>query len=103
MEGKKIKHEGQLTDAFYFCLGGAVGQNAAVARPVGYRCPAPLVPESIERLLRQYLGTRATGENLRAWFVRHSNDELRAHLAGEAVAAVERDIPAGPVPHGVAD
>ena len=103
MEGKKIKHEGQLTDAFYFCLGGAVGQNAAVARPVGYRCPAPLVPESIERLLRQYLGTRATGENLRAWFARHSNDELRAHLAGEAVAAVERDIPAGPVPHGVAD
>ena len=103
MEGKKIKHEGQLTDAFYFCLGGAVGQNAAVARPVGYRCPAPLVPESIERLLRQYLGTRATGENLRAWFARHSNDELRAHLAGEAVAAVERDVPAGPVPHGVAD
>lgn len=103
MEGKKIKHEGQLTDAFYFCLGGAVGQNAAVARPVGYRCPAPLVPESIERLLRQYLGTRATGENLRAWFARHSNDELRAHLAGEAVAAVERDVPAGPVPHGVGD
>jgi sulfite reductase (ferredoxin) len=103
MEGKKIKHDGQLVDAFYFCLGGAVGQHASIARTVGYRCPAPLVPESIERLLRQYLGTRATGENLRAWFARHSNDELRAHLAGEAVAAVERDVPAGPVPHGVAD
>jgi sulfite reductase (ferredoxin) len=103
MEGKKIKHEGKLTDAYYFCLGGAVGQNAAIARPVGYRCPAPLVPESIERLLRQYLGSRQPEENLRAWFLRHSDDELRAHLAGEALAAVERDLPTGPVPHGVAE
>ncbi len=103
IEGKKIKHEGQLTDAYYFCLGGAVGQHAAVARPVGYRCPAPLVPEAIERLLRQYLADRTPGENLRAWFSRYSNDELRAHLAGEVVAPVERDLPAGRVPHSVAD
>ena len=103
IEGKKIKHEGKLTDAFYFCLGGAVGQHAAIARPVGYRCPAPLVPESIERLLRQYLADRLPAENLRAWFSRHSNDQLRAHLAGQALPAVERDLPAGPVPHSVAD
>jgi sulfite reductase (ferredoxin) len=103
IEGKKIKLEGELTDAYYFCLGGAVGQHAAVARPVGYRCPAPLVPDAIERLLREYLADRWPGENLRAWFSRHSNDELRAHLAGEILAAVERDLPAGPVPHGVAD
>jgi sulfite reductase (ferredoxin) len=103
LEGKKIKHEGKLTDAFYFCLGGAVGQHAGVARPVGYRCAAPLVPEAIERLLRQYLLGRAESENLRAWFARHSNDELRAQLAGEVVAAVERDKPTAPVPHGVAE
>ena len=103
IEGKKIKHEGKLTDAYYFCLGGAVGQHAAVARPVGYRCPALLVPEAIERLLRQYLAGRETGENLRAWFGRHSDDELRVHLAGEVLAAVERDVPAGHVPHGVAE
>jgi sulfite reductase (ferredoxin) len=103
IEGKKIKHEGKLTDAYYFCVGGAVGQHAAIARPVGYRCPAPLVPESIERLLRQYLADRNDGENLRAWFSRYPDEELRAHLAGEALAPVERDIPAGRVPHGVAD
>jgi sulfite reductase (ferredoxin) len=103
IEGKKIKHEGKLTDAYYFCLGGAVGQHAAVARTVGYRCPAPLVPEAIERLLRQYLSDRIPNENLRAWFGRHSDEELRAHLAGEAVAAVERDLPTGRVPHGVGD
>ncbi|HTW60788.1 MAG TPA: nitrite/sulfite reductase [Terracidiphilus sp.] len=103
LEGKKIKHEGRMTDAFYFCLGGAVGQYAGVARPVGYRCPAPLVPEAIERLLRRYLALRAPGENLRAWFARHTNDELRAQLAGEALEAVERDLPTAPVPHGVAE
>jgi len=102
IEGKKIKHEGKLTDAYYFCLGGAVGEHAGIARPVGYRCPAPLVPEAIERLLRKYLVGRTEGENLRAWFGRHTNDELRGHLAGEAVEAVERDLPSGPVPHAVA-
>ena len=103
MEGKKIKHDGKLTDAYYFSLGGALGQHAGISRPVGYRCPAPLVPEAIERLLRQYMGTRTHNENLRAWLQRHSNDELRGFLAGEVLAAVERDLPTGRVPHGVAD
>jgi sulfite reductase (ferredoxin) len=103
IEGKKIKLEGKFVDAYYFCLGGAVGQHAAIARPVGYRCPASLVPEAITRLLRQYLASRQSlddesKENLRAWFSRHSNDELRAYLAGEALAAVERDTPTGRVP-----
>ena len=103
IEGKKIKHEGKLTDAYYFCLGGAVGRHASIARPVGYRCPAPLVPEAIERLLRGYLATRAPEENLRAWFLRHTDDELRASLAGEELAPVERDLPTGRVPLGAAD
>jgi sulfite reductase (ferredoxin) len=103
IEGKKIKHEGKLVDAYYFCLGGSVGQHAGIARPVGYRSPASLVPDAIARLLRKYLITRETNENLRAWFARHSNDELRSHLAGEARAPVERDLPTGRVPHAVAD
>jgi sulfite reductase (ferredoxin) len=103
LEGKKIKHEGKLADAFYFCLGGAVGEYAGVARPVGYRCAASEVPEAIERLLRRYLGGRARAESLRSWFARHSNDELRSQLAGEDLDPVERDLPAGPVPHAVAE
>jgi sulfite reductase (ferredoxin) len=103
IEGKKIKHEGKLIDAYYFCLGGAVGHHASIARPVGFRCPATLVPEAIERLLRHYLATRQREENLRAWFARHSNDELRADLAGEALPPAERDLPTGSVPHGIAD
>ena len=107
LEGKKIKHEGQLADAYYFCLGGAVGEHAGIARPVGYRCPATLVPEAIERLLRNYLvGREPQGESqesLRSWFARHTNDELRGQLAGEILAAVERDLPTGRVPHAVAE
>jgi sulfite reductase (ferredoxin) len=103
LEGKKIKYNGELTDAFYFCLGGAVGQFAGVARPVGFRCAAPMVPEAIERLLRQYLVGRTENENLRAWFARHTNEELRTHLAGVELEPVERDVPVGRVPHGVGE
>jgi sulfite reductase (ferredoxin) len=103
MEGKKVKYEGQLTDAYYFCLGGAVGQHAGFGRPVGYRCASTQVPDSIERLLREYLGSRSQQENLRAWFARHSNDELRGYLAGEPVTPVERDLPTGRVPHSVSE
>ena len=102
LEGKKIKQEGRLTDAYYFCLGGSVGQHAATARPVGFRTPAALVPEAIERLLRRYLDERDPGENLRAYFARHSDASLRAALAGENLAPVERDQPSGHVPAEVA-
>lgn len=103
LEGKKIKYEGKLTDAYYFCLGGAVGEHAGISRPVGYRTPAVLVPEAIERLLRQYLDGRASQESLRSWFARHSNEELRAQLAGEILEPAERDVPTGRVPHAVAE
>ena len=102
LEGKKIKHEGHLTDAYYFCVGGSVGKHAATARPVGFRTPAELVPEAIERLLRRYLAERHESENLRAYFGRRTDAELRAALAGEELAAVERDVPSGRVPAGVA-
>jgi sulfite reductase (ferredoxin) len=103
IEGKKIKHEGKLVDAYYFCLGGSVGKNSGISRPVGYRAPATLVPDAIARLLRKYLITRETDENLRVWFGRHTNDELRSYLAGEVLSPVERDLPTGRVPHAVGD
>ncbi len=102
LEGKKIKHEGVLTDAFYFCVGGSVGKHQGTARALGYRAPAALVPDAVERLLRGYLAVRQPGENLRAYFARTSDDDLRAQLAGAVVAPVERDLPSGPVPVGVA-
>jgi len=103
LEGKKIKHHGEMVDAYYFCLGGAVGEYQRIARPIGFRCAAGEVPAAIERLLRSYLANRSEKENLRAYFSRFSDDALRAQLAGYAVEPVVRDASPGPVPHGVGD
>jgi sulfite reductase (ferredoxin) len=90
-----------MHDAYYFCLGGAVGLHQSIARPVGYRCLASEVPDAIERLLQRYLADREAGENLRKFFARHNNDELRGFLAGQWLEAVDRDPSPGRVPHGL--
>jgi sulfite reductase (ferredoxin) len=101
IEGKKLKVDGALVDAYYFCVGGALGRYQAVARPVGYRVAATEVAGAIERLLRQYLEDRRPGESFREFAGRHTDEELREFLAGGLVGAVERDGPAGRPPAGV--
>jgi sulfite reductase (ferredoxin) len=101
IEGKKIKVDGKQQDAYYFCVGGAVGLHQSIARPIGYRCLASEVPDAIERLLRRYLDERLPGENLRRFFARHSDEDLRECLAGKFLAAVARDPSPGRVPHAV--
>lgn len=91
LEGKKIKKDGVMVDAFYFCVGGAVGKYAAIARQIGFRAAADDCPAAIERLLRAYLLAREPGEDLRAYFARTDDDSLRAQLAGTASPPVERD------------
>lgn len=97
LEGKKIKKDGVSVDAFFFCVGGAVGRNAHAARPLGYRAPADEVPAAIERLLRGYLQARVAGEDLQSYFGRTADDELRAQLTGttpdQLPPPVERDAP----------
>ncbi|HEV2423531.1 MAG TPA: nitrite/sulfite reductase [Terriglobia bacterium] len=101
LEGKKIKEDGELVDAYYFSVGGSVGLHQRFARPIGYRCAARVVPEALERLLTAYLLMKDQGESLRQFFSRHSDDELRALLAGREVPLAVRDPSPGPVPHGV--
>jgi sulfite reductase (ferredoxin) len=101
IEGKKIKVDGRMVDAYYFCIGGSVGQFASIARPVGYRCAATDVPDAIERLLADFNAQREPDENLRGFLARHSNEDIRAILAGSFVAPVERDVAVGAVPQGV--
>jgi len=93
IEGKKIRVNDRMVDAYYFCVGGALGLHQATARPVGYRCPASEVPEALERLLGRFLREREDGENLRRFFQRHSDTEIREFLAGESVPAIARDLP----------
>ncbi len=101
IEGKKQKVNGELVDAYYFCVGGALGQLASIARPIGYRCPASDVPAALERLLQAYLELRRRDENLRQFFARHNDETLRNFLAGQEVEAVGRDVSPGRVPHGI--
>jgi sulfite reductase (ferredoxin) len=101
IEGKKIKVNGRMVDAYYFCIGGSVGQFAAIARPVGYRCTASDVPNAIERLLAEFNERRQDGENLRGFLARRSNEDIRAILAGSLIVPVDRDLAVGPVPQGV--
>ncbi len=101
LEGKKLKKDGKLVDAFYFCVGGAVGEHARAGRPIGYRAAAEDCPEAIERLLRGYMAQRAEGENLRSYFNRTSDEDLRNLIAGAVVAPVERDAAPARVPHNI--
>ncbi len=95
LEGKKIKKDGALVDAYYFCVGGAVGENARAARPIGYRAAAEDCPQAIERLLQGYQAHRFEGENLRGFFNRSSDEELRNLIAGAVVAPVNREAAPG--------
>jgi len=88
LEGKKVKVDGKMVDAFNFAVGGAVGKYQRPARPIGYRAAATEVPEAIERLLRGYLSKREQGENLRSYFARTPDEELRNQLAGAGPATI---------------
>jgi sulfite reductase (ferredoxin) len=101
LEGKKLKKDGVIMDAFYFCVGGAVGKYARPARPLGFRAAAEDCPAAVERLLRGYLASREPGEDLRGYFARTSDDALRAQLNGTAIAPVERDAPPARGSHAV--
>ena len=93
--------QGTMVDAYYFCVGGAVGRHERIARPIGYRAPATEVPDAIERLLRTYLAERQNGDSFRQFTARHTDEELRQFLAGRAAASVDRDASPGRRPHGV--
>ena len=80
LEGKKIKVDGKLSDAWSFALGGSLGVHAGVARIVNYRCLSAEVPNALERLLQNYLATRGQEQSLRSWFADKSNEVLRGIL-----------------------
>jgi len=101
VEGKKLKIDGALVDAYYFCVGGALGAGESVARPIGLRVPATEVAPAIERLARAYLAERAAGETFRAFVARHDDASVRALLAGGPMPAAERDPAGGLLPAGV--
>ncbi len=100
IEGKKIKHEGKMIDAYYFCVGGSVGQFASIARPVGYRCAAAEVPDAIERLLTHFHNNRHHHEPLQKFLARHS---ILSAQPSAQTEFIPRDLPTDRVPHSIED
>ena len=103
IEGKKIKSNGKMIDAYYFCVGGSVGQIAAIARPLGYRCPAEEVPDAIARLLEYFHIEREQREPLQKFLARQTTESLRSVLAGGPAEIAERDLATAATPHSVED
>src|ERR1700730_12202648 len=103
IEGKKIKADGKLVDAYYFCVGGGVGQFASIARPVGYRCRADEVPDSIERLLTVFHQQRQQDEPLHKFLAVRTPEQLRSILAGGPADIAQRDVSVAATPHSVED
>jgi sulfite reductase (ferredoxin) len=104
IEGKKIKHNGQMVDAYFFCVGGSVGHIASIARPIGYRCPASEVPDAIARLLERFRAHRHTGEPLQHFLARTTTPALHQILAGDIAPEIaERDLAVAATPHSVED
>jgi sulfite reductase (ferredoxin) len=103
IEGKKIKQDGKFVDAYYFCIGGSVGQFASIARPIGYRCRAEEVPDAIARLLRTYYAERSPQQSLQHFLSTQSSDSLRHILAGGPAPVALRDVATSPVPHSLED
>ncbi|MGH9396501.1 MAG: nitrite/sulfite reductase [Terriglobia bacterium] len=101
LEGKRIKVDGKMVEAYYFGLGGAVGKHQVLSRQVGYRCAASEVPAAIERLLYTYLGEREEGENFRAFSARMTDEDLRAALAGTPLPSLGVGASAAPAYAGV--
>ncbi len=103
IEGKKIKQDGKFVDAYYFCVGGSVGQFASIARPIGYRCRADEVPDAIARLLHTYYAERSPQQTLQHFLSMQSSDSVRDILAGGPAPIVQRDLSTSPVPHSLED
>ncbi len=62
-------------------LGGALGDEATIARRVATKVPFSELPDRLEHLLRSYLARRESpAESFRAWVRGQDNDQLRTFL-----------------------
>ena len=82
-----------MVDAFYFCVGGAVGKYAAIARQIGYRAAAEDCPDAIERLLRGYLADRTPAKTSAPTSTAPTTKPSAPTSAGAIIDPVERDAP----------
>ncbi len=87
LQGAKAKLDGQMVDAYDVFVGGGVGAEQQFARRVGVRAPATDMPDTLARLLREYLHQRREGESFHEFCQRNTDAELRTFLRGQPETA----------------
>ncbi len=100
IEGKKIKHEGKLVDAYYFCLGGRwVSMRASRARWAIAALPR-WFPKRSRACCVKYLLTSRSAKKICAHGSRATPTMSCAPIwPAKFSQPVERDLPTGRVPH----
>ena len=97
IEGKKIKQDGKLVDAYYFCVGGAVGLHQNTRASGRLSLPGHRGSRRDGAIAAPYLADPGGGKSAGILCSTHEA-EIRDQLAGTVVAPVERDVSPGPVP-----
>lgn len=88
IQGTTARDErGEKIPAYDILLRGGLGPEAAIARPVARRVPAPLLVQHVERLVEAYLAGRRPGETPQSFFRRHADEDLQALMAGSAASS----------------
>ncbi len=80
LQGGLAKINGTPTPTADVLLGGALGDNARLARKIALKVPWTDLPGRLERLLKSYKVERCGKETFNAWISKQSDDELRAQL-----------------------
>lgn len=85
LQGVLLNDGGAQVEGFDFFVGGGLGAGSGLAKRVGFRAPAPDVPDALERLFERFASSRARDEIFRTWAARIGDAGVKAILS-ETVA-----------------
>lgn len=88
LQGGVAKINGVKAETADVLLGGALGDNAQLARKIALKVPWTELPQRLERLINTYKDQRSADESFNAWVGQQSDDHLRAYLGLDAARAV---------------
>jgi len=84
----QVSEDGDQVEGYHILIGGGFGPDAALGREIYRDVKAEDAPKTIERLLKVYLGNRASkDESFIAFARRHEIDALKAMAEKEEVTA----------------
>ncbi len=95
IDGKKIKVDGRLVDAYYFCLGGALGLHQSTARPHRLSLPGDGSSRRHRAIAHALPGALDSQMKIFVSFLRGTmTPNCASFWPAQPVGAVSRDLPA---------